>query len=229
MPPPPPSSADPKTQAEEFYAQRADLMKVRQGLIVLRQAATASPSDYEIAWRLAKFNYFLGKHTSDDTEKERAFREGIDAGEIAVKLNGNKPEGHFWLGANYGGNAEISTLASVSEIQDIKREMETVLKLDEGFESGSAYMALGQMYLKAPKIFGGDTQKAIDYFEKGLKVGPNNGLLYLRLAQAYAEDHRTADARQQLKILFEKGATPGYEPEYNDAVKEGRELEAKLK
>src|SRR5262245_21710538 len=52
-PPPPPSSADPKTQAEEFYAQRADLMRVRQGLIVLRQAATASPSDYEIAWRLA--------------------------------------------------------------------------------------------------------------------------------------------------------------------------------
>jgi len=228
-PPPPPSSADPKTQADEFYAQRSDLMKVRQGLIVLRQAATANPSDYEIAWRLAKFNYFLGKHTTDETEKERAFRDGVDAGEIAVKLDNNKPEGHFWLGANYGGNAEISTLASLTDIQDIKREMEIVLKLDEGFESGSAYMALGQMYLKAPKIFGGDTEKAIEYFEKGLKVGPNNGLLYLRLAQAYAEDHRTADARQQLKILFEKGATPGYEPEYNDAVKEGRELEAKLK
>jgi len=228
-PPPPPSSADPKTQADEFYSQRADLMKVRQGLIVLRQAATANPSDYEIAWRLAKFNYFLGKHTADDTEKERAFRDGVDAGELAVKLDNNKPEGHFWLGANYGGNAEISTLASLTDIQDIKREMEIVLKLDEGFESGSAYMALGQMYLKAPKIFGGDTEKAIEYFEKGLKVGPNNGLLYLRLAQAYAEDHRTADARQQLKILFEKGATPGYEPEYNDAVKEGRELEAKLK
>ena len=140
-----------------------------------------------------------------------------------------KPEGHFWLGANYGGNAEISTLGSLTDIQDIKREMETVLKLDEGFESGSAYMALGQMYLKAPKVLGGDTDKAIEYFEKGLKVGPNNGLLYLRLAQAYAQDHRTADARQQLKILFEKGATPGYEPEYNDAVKEGRELEEKLK
>src|SRR5262245_1866854 len=228
-PPPPPSSADPKTQAEEFYAQRSDLMKVRQGLIVLRQAATANPSDYEIAWRLGKFNYFLGKHTTDDTEKEKAFRDGIDAGEVAVKLGGDKPEGHFWLGANYGGNAEISTLASLSEIQDIKREMEAVLKLDERFEAGSAYMALGQMYLRAPKIFGGDTQKAIEYFEKGLKVGPNNGLLYLRLAQAYAEDHRTADARQQLKILFEKGATPGYEPEYNDAIKEGHQLEEKLR
>ena len=184
-----------RRQAEEFYAQRSDLMKVRQGLIVLRQASTASPSDYEIAWRLAKFNYFLGKHSSDDTEKDRAFRDGIEAGKLAVKLNENKPEGHFWLGANYGGNAEISTLGSLTDIQDIKREMETVLKLDEGFESGSAYMALGQMYLKAPKVLGGDTDKASEYFEKGLKVGPNNGLLYLRLAQAYAQDHRTADAR----------------------------------
>ena len=148
---------------------------------------------------------------------------------MAVKLNDSRPEGHFWLGANYGGNAEISTLASLTDISDIKREMEAVLKIDEGFEAGSAYMALGQVYLKAPKIFGGDTQKAIEYFEKGLKVGPNNGLLYLRLAQAYAEDHRMADARQQLKILFEKGPTPGYEPEYNDAVQEGRALEQKIK
>jgi len=204
-------------------------MKVRQGLIVLRQASTANPSDYEIAWRLAKFNYFLGKHTTDDTERERAFRDGIDAGEIAVKLNGDKPEGHFWLGANYGGNAQISTLASLTDIEDIKREMEAVIKIDEGFEAGSAYMALGQVYMKAPKLLGGDVQKAIDYFQKGLKVGENNGLLYLRLAEAYAEEHRNEEARQQLKILFGKKATPGYEPEYNDAIKEGHELEEKLK
>src|SRR5215471_381127 len=59
-PPAPPVAADPKAQADDFYAQRADVMKVRQGLIVLRQAATANPSDYDIAWRLSKFNYFLG-------------------------------------------------------------------------------------------------------------------------------------------------------------------------
>jgi len=228
-PPAPPAAADPKAQADEFYSQRADLMKVRQALIVLRQADTANPSDYEIAWRLARANYYLGTHSTDDTEIERAFRDGTEAGKLAVNLNAGRPEGHFWLGANYGGNAEISTLASLTDIEDIKREMEAVIKIDEGFEAGSAYMALGQVYMKAPKIFGGDVQKAIDYFQKGLKVGNNNGLLYLRLAQAYAEEHRTEDARQQLKILFEKKATPGYEPEYNDAIKEGHELEEKLK
>ena len=144
-------------------------------------------------------------------------------------MNNDRPEGHFWLGANYGGNAEISTLAGLAEIEDIKREMEAVLKIDESFQSGSAYMALGQVYLKAPRILGGDVSKAIEYFEKGLKFGPNNALLRLRLAEAYAEAKRIPDAHRELKVLFESQPSPGYEPEHNDAIREARELEAKLK
>jgi len=216
-------------EADRLYSQRADLMKVRQGLIALRQSAAENSTNYELAWRLAKFNYYLGSHTSDESEQEKAFHDGIEAGKLAVKSNNDRPEGHFWLGANYGGNAEISTLAGLAEIEDIKREMEAVLKIDESFQSGSAYMALGQVYLKAPRILGGDVSKAIDYFEKGLKFGPNNALLRLRLAEAYAEANRTEDARRELKILFESQPSTGYEPEHNEAVKEGRELEAKLK
>lgn len=225
----PRSPAEVVSEADQLYAQRADVMKVRQAVIALRQAAAENSSNYDVAWRLAKFNYYLGSHTTDDTEQEKAFHDGIEAGKLAVKLNTARPEGHFWLGANYGGNAEISTLAGLAEIEDIKREMEAVIKIDEGFQSGSAYLALGQVYLKAPRILGGDVSKAIDYFEKGMKFGPNNALLRLRLAQAYAEAQRNDDARRELKTLFESTASPGYEPEHNDALKEGRELEAKLK
>lgn len=223
------SAAESVAEADALYAQRADLMKVRQGLIALRQAAAEHATNYDLAWRVAKYNYYLGGHTTDDGEQEKAFHDGIEAGKLAVKLNSDRPEGHFWLGANYGGNAEVSTLAGLAEIEDIKREMEAVLKIDESFQSGSAYMALGQVYLKAPRILGGDVSKAIDYFEKGLKFGPNNALLRLRLAQAYAEANRIPDALRELKILFESQPSAGYEPEHSDAVKEGRELEAKLK
>lgn len=223
------SAAESVAEVDQLYAQRADLMKVRQALIALRQATSENPTNYELAWRVAKYNYYLGSHTSEEREQEKAFHDGIEAGKLAVKLNNDRPEGHFWLGANYGGNAEISTLAGLTDIEDIKREMETVLKIDESFEGGSAYLGLGQVYLKAPKIFGGDVAKAIGYLEKGIKVGPNNGLMRLRLAEGYAAANRDNDAREQLKILFEGKPTPGYEPEYEDAVKEGRELEAKLK
>lgn len=227
--PPAVPAGDAIAQADQFYSQRSDLMKVRQGLIALRQAQTSNPTDYEIAWRVAKFNYYLGDHTTDDTEQEKAFHDGIEAGKLAVKLDGSRPEGHFWLGANYGGNAQISTLAGLTDIDNIKREMEAVLKINESFEGGSAYLGLGQMYLKAPKIFGGDVGKAIGYLEKGLKVEPNNALIRMRLAQAYAEANRDNDAREQLKILFETKPTPGHEPEYIDAVRDGKELAEKLK
>jgi Tfp pilus assembly protein PilF len=223
------SAAESIAQADEFYAQRADVMKVRQGLIALRQAAAEHATNYELAWRVAQYNYYLGSHTADENEQEKAFHDGTEAGKLAVKLNNDRPEGHFWLGANYGGNAEISTLAGLAEIEDIKREMEAVLKIDESFQSGSAYLALGQVYLKAPRILGGNVSKAIEYLEKGLKFGPNNAVLRLRLAEAYAEAKRIPDAQRELKALFESQPSPGFEPEHNDAVKEARKLEAKLK
>lgn len=212
-----------------LYSGREDLTKIRQALVVLRQAQATEPTNYELAWRLAKFNYYLGSHSPNDAEREKAYRDGIEAGKLAVKLQDGKPDGHFWLGANYGGVAEISTLAGLSEIDDIKREMETVLKLDEGYQSGSAYMVLGQVYLESPRILGGDAQKAVQYLEKGLKFGPDNALLREHLAEAYAEVHRNDDARKQIEALLAMKPTPGYEAEYKEAVAEARKLQEKLK
>ncbi len=204
-------------------------MKVRQAIVTLRQAQADDPTNYDIAWRLAEFNYFLGSHSSDSGEQDKAFREGIEAGKLAVKLLDGRPEGHFWLGANYGGTAEKSTLAGLSEVEDIKREMETVIKLDEKYQDGSAYMVLGQVYLESPTLLGGDTQKAVSYLEKGLRLGPDNELMRLRLAEAYAQAHRNEDARKQIDTLLAMKPAPGYEAEYNEAVEGARKLKEQLK
>src|SRR6266849_5958599 len=172
-------------EADQLYSGRADLVKVRQAIVALRQAQADAPTNYKLAWRLAKFDYYLGAHSPDSNEQTKAFREGIEAGKLAAKLEPAKADGHFWLGANHGGSAEISTLAGLGEIDDIKEEMETVIKIDEVYQSGSAYMVLGQVYLESPKLLGGSTQKAIEYLEKGLKVGPDNELLRVHLAEAY--------------------------------------------
>jgi len=217
------------TQADQFYAGRADLVKVRQAVVALRQAQADHPSDYDIAWRLAKYNYYLGAHTPEPREQEKAFRDGIEAGKQAIQLQDSKPDGHFWLGANYGGAAQSSLLAGLSEVEEIKGEMETVLKFDAGYESGSAYMVLGQVYLEAPKLLGGDTQKAIDYLEKGAKLGPDNALLKVTLAKAYAAEHRNAEAQKRIDALMTMKVTPGYEPEYAEAVAEAKKVQEKLK
>jgi len=216
-------------EADTLYAVRSDLSKVRQGLVALRQAQADDATNYELAWRLAKFNYYLGAHSPESGEPEKSFREGIEAGKLAVRLQDGKPDGHFWLGANYGGNAQISTLSGYSDIDYIKQEMEAVLKLNEGYQSGSAYMVLGQVYLQAPRVFGGDTQKAVEYLEKGLRFGPNNSLLRLHLAEAYAELSRNEDARKQIDHLLAMKPAPGYEPEHEEAVALAKKLQEKIK
>ena len=216
-------------EADQLYAGREDLVKVRQGIVALKQAQADDQANYDLAWRLAKFNYYLGAHSANTDERDKALHDGIEAGKLAVKLENGKPDGHFWLGANYGISAKASVLSGLSEFDDIKNEMETVLKLDEGYQNGSAYLGLGQLYLEAPGLLGGDTQKAIQYLEKGLKFGSNNALLRAKLVAAYVEAHRNDDARKQIDELRAMKPAPGYEPEYNEAMAQVQKLQERIK
>ena len=215
-------------EAEPLYDSREDLAKARVAVAVLRQARTADYGSYEAAWKLARADYYLAQHTDSEDERADLFREGIQSGKAAVQLQPNKPDGHFWLGANYGGDAEHSMLAGLANVEDIRREMEAVLKLDEGYQSGSAYLGLGQLYLRAPRALGGEYAKAISYLEKGLKFGPDNALLHARLAEAYAGVSRDADARKQIEIVANLTTDPKFVAEHKQAVAETKKLQQRL-
>ena len=216
------SAANLIAQADQLYAQREDSTHMREAVVQARQAHTLDLSNYDAAWRLSKFNYYLATHTTNNEERDKAFHEGIDAGKAAVKLQDGRPEGHFWLGANYGGSAE--TVAGLATVNDIRNEMETVLRLDEGYQNGSAYMVLGLVDLKAPKLLGGDPQKAVSEMEKGLRFGETNAFLRLHLAEAYLAVKRNDDARKQLDAIINMKPDPSYLPEYKEAVTEAHKL-----
>ena len=222
------STSESIAEADALYVQRKDLLEVRRGIIALRQARTRDSGNYEAAWKLARLDYFLGSHAKDDAERDAAFRDGIDAGKAAVLLQDNKADGHFWLGANYGGSAEMSILAGLSSIQDIRTQMEKVIELDETYQAGSAYMVLGQLYLKAPKLLGGDSKKAVEYLEKGLRFGSNNALLRLRLAEGYHALGRDQDAQKQINFILKMTPDADYLPEYDDAVAGANVLEKRI-
>ncbi len=224
----PAAAVDKIKEADQLYEQREDLNKVRAARTALRQAQLDDNANYEATWKLSRVNYYLGSHTDSENERDEAFKDGITFGRAAVQLKNDKPEGHFWLGANYGGDAENSTLAGLTNVEDIRREMETVLKLDEGYEAGSAYLGLGKLYLQAPRVFGGDTQKAIEYLEKGLKFGKDNALLHATLAEAYFNAKRDADARKQIEFLEQMKPDPKYISEYNEARADVKKLSEKM-
>jgi tetratricopeptide (TPR) repeat protein len=228
LPPNTPTAAQDMASADQFYSQRADLNQVRRGVISLRQATTKDPVNYEAAWKLSKFNYYLAMHTDNAKERDDAFQAGIAAGKTAVELQNEKPDGHFWLGANYGGAAEHSTIQGLATVNDIKSEMETVLRLDEGYQDGSAYMVLGLVYLNAPSIVGGDPKKAVEEMEKGLRFGEPNALLHLHLAEAYRKVGRNDDARREIKRILSLTPDPNYLPEYNEASAAAQKLQEQI-
>lgn len=218
-------SAELLQQADKSYAAREDLAPVREGLELLRRARAVDYSNFDVAWRVARLNYTLGDKTTDATEREKAFREGIEAGETAVRVEPERVEGHFWLGANQGGYAQSrGPLYGLSAAEGLRKEMETVLRLDESFQGGSAFMVLGRLDLELPSMLGGDPKRAVETLERGMKYGDRNSLYRLRLAEAYLRNKRMDDARKELNYIFNMTPHPDFLPEHKESVAKAHEL-----
>jgi len=215
-------------EAEPLYEGREDMNKARLAVTTLRQAHAADYGNYEAAWKLSRAAFYVADRTDNDTERDNMFREGTDAGKAAAALQPNKPDGHFWLGANYGGTAAHSTLSNLSSFNDIKTEMEAVLKLDEAYQGYSAYIGLGRLYLGAPRVLGGDVSKAIEYLEKGVKLNPNNTVTRYYLAEAYETANRDADAKKQIEAILASTPDPKYAAEHKDTVEKAKKLQEKI-
>ena len=212
-------------QADQSYAGREDLARVREGLETLRRARAVDHANFDAAWRAARLNYTLGDKTTDATEREKAFKEGIEAGETAVKVEPQRVEGYFWLGANQGGYAQSrGPLYGLSAAEGLRKQMETVLKLDESFQGGSAFMVLGRLDLELPSMLGGDPKRAVETLERGLKYGEQNALYRLRLAEAYIRNKRMDDARKQINLILNMTPHPDFVPEHKEAVTKAKEL-----
>ncbi len=102
--------------------------------------------------------------------------------------------------------------------------MEAVLKIDDSYQGGSAYMALGQLDTELPEMLGGDSQRAVTTLEKGLRVGEQNSLLRLALARAYLATRRRDDARKQLNFILQMKPAPDYLLEYKEVNAQARQL-----
>jgi len=215
-------------EAEPLYEGREDMNKARLAVTTLRQAHAADYGNYEAAWKLSRAAFYVADRTDIDSERDNMFREGTEAGKAAVALQPNKPDGHFWLGANYGGTAAHSTLSNLSSFTDIKTEMEAVLKLDESYQGYSAYLGLGRLYLGAPRVLGGDVSKAVEYLEKGVKLNPNNSVMRYYLAEAYEASNRDADAKKQIEAILTMTPDPKYSAEHKDTVEKAKKLQVKL-
>lgn len=213
------------TKCDALFKQRDDLTKLREAVKSLAAVRNADARNYEVEWKFAKYNYFLGKHTTDEKEKEKAFADGVQAGRIASRIETNKPEGFFWYGANLGEQAKQSPVTvGVKSIDDIKEAMNKVIEIQPDYQSASAYDALAQVELNTAGMMGGKPEKAVEYLEKALTFNKENTYVYLHLAEAYIAIGKKDEAKKQLEYLLKMKANPDYLPEYNETVEKAKKL-----
>lgn len=211
-------------QAEQLFRQRTDLWKLREAVNLLAQVRNPAKRNYEIEWKFAEYNYFLGKQSSDEKESEKAFEEGAKAGKIASRIEPNKPDGYFWYGANLGEQAKRAPLTKgLMSIGDIREAMNKTIEIQPDYQGASAYDALAEIEL-ATRLTGGDAKKAVEYLEKAIEIHSNNTYLHLHLAKAYLAVNRQADAKKQLEFVLKMKPNPEYMPEYEESQKEARKM-----
>ena len=221
---PPEAVSEAIAKADELFRQRYDTNNLREAVAAL--AAIRNPEDrnYEVEWKFAKYSYFLARQTKDPLESEEMLTKGREAGKIAMRVEPNKPDGHFWYGANLGELARRSPVTvGIRSVDDIRQAMNKVIELEPGYQGASAFDALAQVEL-ATRLTGGDARKAVELLEKSLEFEKDNANIRARLAEAYLAVKRDADARRQIDYLLQMEPHPEYVPEYNESVAKVKKL-----
>ena len=192
---------------------------------MLAKVRDPNKRNYEVEWKFAKYCYFLGKAEAAEKDSIAAYERGRDAGKIASRIDAYKPDGHFWYAANLGELGRISPVTvGIKAVDDIRDSMSAVIAIDPNYQNASAFDALGQLEMATRTLKGGIVKKAVEYYEKGLELSPDNANLRLHLAEAYLAMKKEADARKQLKALFALKPNPEYAVEHAVALEKGKEM-----
>jgi hypothetical protein len=219
------ASASPAArEPDALYRDRENLASAREAAAIWNARVQANATDFDSWWKLARAYYWLGGHGPQAGRKQDLER-GIAAASRAIALRTDRPEGHFWKAANMGALAESFGVRQGLKYRGAIREaLETVLRLDAGFQQGSADRALGRWYFKVPGIFGGSKKKSEEHLRKSLTYNSNSHASRFFLAETLSAMDRDSEAREELKKILAAPIDPDWAPEDREFKQKARDL-----
>lgn len=213
---------------DSLYADRIRLDSAVGAAAIWEQRLGGGAADFEAAWKLARAAYWLGSHAPTN-QRRKQLERGIEAATRAVAIDGSRPEGHFWLAADMGTLAESFGLrAGLRYRGPVKRELETVLRIDPGYGEGLADRALGRWYLRVPALFGGSRTLSVQHLQHSLLYDARSAATHLFLAETYLAMGRREDADQELQQVLDAPEHPDWVPEVQEFKQRAATLRAPL-
>jgi len=211
-------------EAEQHYQQRETPDEIAKAIEAFERAAAADPKSYEVAWKLSKAYWYQGNHSPKD-QKAAWFEKGITAGLKATEINPKGCEGHFWLGINYAMLAENSgKMKALGLIDDVKKEINEAMAINESCVCGGPQRVLGQLYAKIPWFKGGSKSKSIEFLKRSIELCPNDTQSRVFLAEVYVDQGKSALALEQLNLVMKQEPDPAWIPE----TKENKIIASKM-
>jgi hypothetical protein len=122
-----------------------------------------------------------------------------------VKLNPNRVEGHYYLAALLGRQAERATVGALDAIPRILAEAERSAELDRTYDNCGPLVALGMLYVAAPpwpqSI--GDPEQGIDYLREAVACSdyPVNRIV---LAESLLDQGELDEPRTLLRWVLDQ-------------------------
>jgi tetratricopeptide (TPR) repeat protein len=135
----------------------------------------------------------------DKKKAEGALDEAIANVQQSLKLNEKSADAHSLLADLYGRKISfgVGMFAGPKFGPKIKVENNRAQELDAN--NARVFASLGRQYLNAPKMFGGDVEKAIENFRKSIQLDPKYDETFVWLGIALREKGDAAGAEQAFK------------------------------
>ncbi|HKB12205.1 MAG TPA: TRAP transporter TatT component family protein [Vicinamibacterales bacterium] len=195
-------------------------MAARAADIWSARAAT----DFDAAWKLARACYWLGRHLPHD-QRRAALERGLGAAETAIRLDPQRPEGHYWLAADMGRLAEAFGFAQGLKYRGrIRSELERVIAIDPAWGGGAGDEALGEWYATVPRLLGGSGASAEGHFRRALHYDAANLSALVFLGEWLLDRHRADEADELLRRAISMSSDPEWEPEDRELRTKARRL-----
>jgi tetratricopeptide (TPR) repeat protein len=135
----------------------------------------------------------------DKKNAEHALDEAIRNVQEALTINDNSADAHSLLADLYGEKIGfgMAMFAGPRYGPKVQQENRRALALDAS--NPRVYASLGRQYLEAPKMYGGDLDKAIESFRKSTQLDPKSDEAFVWLAIALRKKGDQAGAQQALQ------------------------------
>lgn len=216
----------PFAELDKIYYERHLEGRLEESLSRIEKLLIENPEHPALLWRQGRSLTRLGERQKSKKEKLKVFLLAEEKLKRSVAIKDDDPESHFWLGVTLGRRGETQgILKSLFLVGPLRREMETVLKLDP--QHGGAYHVLGEMDRQIPGFAGGDKKRAVAQLEKSVELEPSRTSHHIALAEAYLAVKKKDKAIEILKKVAEV-KNPADPAEYQDDFKDAEKMLAEL-